>query len=165
MASTDRIPTQTRSLFLSTFLLVCVATGAANASGGLECKIEDNAVRFDVSAGVTHGMGSPTFNFKGELAVRDRRIAEDLRSVSFDGDNRPQYWLDDKELRLVLYKERTADKAFGSIELTIRTEISDRDTTGNFTGTYKLSISDPATSTSGDGGTTDFTGAVTCFAE
>lgn len=161
---TDRTPTQMRSSFLLAPLLMLVAIHSANASGRLACDIEDSAVRLNVSAGVTHGMGSPTFNFKGDLTVLNDKIAEDLRRVTFDGDDRAQYWLDDKELRLVLYKERVVDKAFGSVELTIRTTAHDDDGGGSFAGTYKLSIAD-ATASTGDDNTIDYTGAVTCFAE
>lgn len=154
-----------RSIFLFAPLLMLAAIHPANASGGLSCDIQDNAVRFNVRAGVTHGMGSPTFNFKGELTVLNNKIAEDLRRATFDDGDRPQYWLDDKELRLVLYKERVADKAFGSVELTIRTAAADDDGGGSFAGTYKLSIADAAASTAGDGNTIDYAGAVTCFAE
>lgn len=143
--------------------LLAIAISSANASGGIACDIEDTSVRLNVRAGVTHGMGSPTFNFKGDLTVRNDKIAEDLRRVTFDDGDRPQYWLDDKELRLVLYKERVADKAFGSVELIIRTAADDDG--GSFAGTYKLSIADATASTGSDSKTIGYTGAVTCFAE
>ncbi|MGN6311084.1 MAG: hypothetical protein ACTHNN_16215 [Xanthobacteraceae bacterium] len=136
---------------------------SANASGGMACDIDDATVQLNVRAGVTHGMGSPTFNFRAELTVLNDKIAEDMRRVTFDVGDRPQYWLDDKELRLVLYKERVIDKAFGSVELIIRTTADDDG--GSFAGTYKLSIADATASTGSDSNTIDYTGAVTCFAE
>lgn len=54
-------------------------------------------------------------------------------------------------------------KAFGSVELIIRTAADDDG--GSFAGTYKLSIADATASTGSDSNTIDYSGAVTCFAE
>ncbi len=142
--------------------LAVMATPAA-ASGGLECSIKDKSLRFAVNAGVTRGMGSPSFDFRGKLEVLDKVVALDLRDVTFDGGDRPQYWLDGKELRLLLYKERGADKPFGSVELEIRTKVAGGNDSGVFRDSYKLSVYDLSGDDSRAGKTTTFAGKVACF--
>lgn len=149
-------------ILLGGFLLAATALPAA-ASGGLECTIKDKSVRFTVNAGITSGMGRPTFNLKGELAIVDRAVAQDLRAVTFAADDRPQYWLDGKELRLVLYKERQGDKPFGSVELELRAKAAGDD--GTFRGTYKLSTYDMSGSDSGEGKATTLRGKIACSVE
>lgn len=147
---------------LGGYFLAAAALPAA-ASGGLECSIKDKAVRFTVNAGVTSGMGQPTFNLKGDLELLDRTVAQDLRVVAFGNGDRPQYWLDGKELRLVLYKEREGDKPFGSVELELRAKAAGDD--GAFRGTYRLTTYDMSGSDSGEGKTTTLRGKIACSVE
>lgn len=150
------------TLFSAAILLVAAAA-PARATGSLDCKIDDNAVKLTASAIIPHGMGSPTLDFKADLMVSDQAIAEDLRIVSFDAGNRPQYWNDGEEVRMVLYKERTGAGPFGSVELSIRTRAPDGDDSIVQSGIFKLSIFDAATG--GNGDTKEITGAVTCSVE
>lgn len=149
-------------LILSGLFLVAAALPAV-ASGGLSCTAEDKSIRFNVEAGITSGMGGPTFNLRGQLDILDKVVAEDLRSITFGDADRPQYWLDDKELRLLLYKERAGDKPFGSVELELRAGIADEE--GTFRGTYALSVYDLAGSGNSEGKTTTLKGDISCFVE
>ena len=152
-----------RLQFLLSGPLLAATAFPAAASGGLECSIKDKSARFTVNAGVTSGMGSPTFNLKGELEMLDKSIAQDLRTIVFGDADRPQYWLDGKELRLILYKERGGDKPFGSVELELRAKSAGEE--GTFRGTYKLSAHDMSGSDSGEGKTTTLRGKISCFVE
>lgn len=119
----------------SLFLMAAVVPAAA--SGGLDCSIKDKSVDFTLSSGVTRGMGGPTFNLKADLKILKKGVVEDFRAMVLDDGNRPQYWLDDKELRLIFYREREGDKPFASVELEIRAK-SIGDDAGTYNGTYKL---------------------------
>lgn len=143
-------------------LLLTTAALPVAASGGLECSAKDKSTRLSVNAGVTRGLGSPTFNLKGELEVLDKRITEDLRRMTFGDADRPQYWLDAKDLRLILYKEGDSDKPFGSVELELLAKIVRE---GDFRGTYKLSIRDVSGDSGGEAKTTILRGRITCFVE
>lgn len=121
---------------LGGFLLAATALPAA-ASGGLDCSIKDKSVQFTLNSGVTHGMGGPTFNLKAELKILRKGIVEDFRTVALDDGNRPQYWLDGKDLRLLFYREREGNGPFASVELEIRTKATGDDE-GTYNGTYKL---------------------------
>jgi hypothetical protein len=151
--------------FLLPGLLLAAAASPAFASGGLDCSAEDKRVKLSVNSGVTHGMGGPTFNFHAELELYAKTVAEDLRRLSFDDRNRPQYWLDGKELRLLLYKEREADKPFGSVEVEIRTRAAGEPDEGTYKGSYKVAVYDGGEDGTGEGKIATFAGKVECFAE
>ncbi|RNJ43742.1 hypothetical protein B5V01_13845 [Mesorhizobium erdmanii] len=147
--------------------IICVAmllasAGTALASGGIWCNVDDAAVTFDVGAGVTRGMGGPTFNFRGDLEIKARPAGDGLRKTVFEDSNLTQYWLDDKELRLNIYHEHEVENAFNSVELTILTKASDE---GVYDGQYTLAVYDKAADTDKDGKPMELTGKVSCGAE
>jgi len=108
----------------------------AAASGGLSCNAEDQSVKIVIESGVTRGMGSPIFNFRGVLEVLEKGVADDLRRTEFTGEDLAQYWLDAKSLKLLIYRERTGDKPHGYVELTIETQPGDDE--GTYDGPYQL---------------------------
>jgi len=147
--------------------IICAAmllssAGTAFASGGIWCNVDDTAVTFDVGAGVTRGMGGPTFNFRGDLEIKARPAGDGLRKTVFEDSNLTQYWLDDKELRLNIYHEHEVETAFNSVELTILTKASDE---GVYDGQYTLAVYDKAADTDKDGKPMELTGKVSCGAE
>jgi hypothetical protein len=147
--------------------IICVtmlflSAGSAVATGGIWCSVDDAAVKFQVDAGVTTGMGGPTFNFRGDLEIKARPVGDQLHKTVFEDSNLTQYWLDNKELRLNIYHEQEVAKRFSSVELTILTKASDE---GVYDGEYKLGVYDSAADKAGDGKTVDLTGKVSCGAE
>jgi hypothetical protein len=119
---------------------VLLACGAASASGGIDCGAKDRKLEFNLHAGVTRGMGSPIFAFQGKVDIKDKSIAADLRKTSFSMDHVAQYWVDGKDLRLLLYREREGNKPHGYVELVIYTK-SAGDEIG-YDGTYELTVYD-----------------------
>lgn len=148
-----RLPILLAGLILSATALPAVATGT------LGCAIKDKSVRFTLHAGMTRGMGYPTFSLKGEMQVLDKNVAPDLRAVSFADLDRPQYWMNSKELRMVLYTERNTDRPFASVELELLTKAAGDD--GSYGGTYKLTIHDMSTG-GGEGKTVTLRGKTGC---
>ncbi|MER9295977.1 hypothetical protein NKI38_05680 [Mesorhizobium sp. M0621] len=147
--------------------IICVATllssaSAAFASGGIWCNVDDAAVTFDVGAGVTRGMGGPTFNFRGDLEIKARPVGDHLRKTVFEGSNLTQYWLDGKELRLNIYREHQLADTYNYVELTILTKTTDE---GVYDGQYTLAVYDKSADTDKDGKTVELTGKVSCGAE
>ncbi|AZO64871.1 MULTISPECIES: hypothetical protein [unclassified Mesorhizobium] len=150
-----------RTIFCVTTLLL--SAGAASASGGIWCSVDDNAaVKFEVEAGVTRGMGGPTFNFRGDLEILGRPVGDDLRKTMFEDSNLTQYWLDGKELRLLVYREHEVANTYSSVELTILTKASEE---GVYDGRYSLAIYDGAAAADKDGKPVELTGKVSCGAE
>ncbi|ESY68251.1 hypothetical protein NKJ90_06070 [Mesorhizobium sp. M0051] len=139
-----------------------LSASAAFASGGIWCNVDDDAVAFDVGAGVTRGMGDPTFNFRGDLEIKTRPVGDDLRKTVFEDSNLTQYWLDGKELRLNIYREHQLADTYNYVELTILTKTSDE---GVYDGQYTLAVYDKSADTDKDGKTVELTGKVSCGAE
>lgn len=136
--------------------------GPALASGGFSCEAKDDAASFLLESGVTHGMGGPAFNFRGTIDITAKDVPDDLRKMSFAQENLAQYWLDGKELRLVVYREREAEKPHGYVELTILTSTTEE---GSTEGTYALSVYDVGPEGSAEGRTVEAKGKVGCFVE
>ncbi|MET2829379.1 hypothetical protein ABVQ20_20630 [Mesorhizobium shangrilense] len=147
-----------RTIICATMLLL--SANAAFASGGIWCSADDAAVKFQLDAGVTNGLGNPTFNFRGSLEILGRPIGDDLRKTVFENSNLTQYWLDDRELRLLVYHEHEASKMFSSVELTILTKATEE---GVYDGQYTLTVYDSTADT--DRKSVDFSGKVSCGAE
>ncbi|MBZ9724394.1 hypothetical protein LB554_10575 [Mesorhizobium sp. CO1-1-11] len=147
--------------------IICVtmlflSAGTAFATGGIWCTVDDPQVKFQVDAGVTTGMGGPTFNFRGDLEIKARPTGDPLRKTVFEDANLTQYWLDDEELRLNIYHEQQVAKVYSSVELTILTRASDE---GVYDGHYKLAVYDSTADKESDGKPVDLTGKVSCGAE
>ncbi|MBZ9976264.1 hypothetical protein [Mesorhizobium sp. BR-1-1-10] len=147
--------------------IICVtmlflSAGTAFATGGIWCTVDDPQVKFQVDAGVTTGMGGPTFNFRGDLEIKARPTGDPLRKTVLEDANLTQYWLDDKELRLNIYHEQQVAKIYSSVELTILTRASDE---GVYDGHYKLAVYDSTADKESDGKPVDLTGKVSCGAE
>ena len=133
---------------------------AASASGGIGCSLSDNKAEFEINAAVTHGMGGPVFQLDATAGIKDPAIAKDLAMTAFDRSHLAQYWLDGKEMRLLLYRERANDLPHGYAELTILTEAADE---GEYKGAYAIRVFD--TGASPEGRTWEIAGDVTCFVE
>ena len=141
-----------------------VSTGIAAASGGLHYSTDDKAVAFELEGGVTRGMGSPLFSFRGELDIKDHAVADDLRKTSLGREHVAQYWLGGEDLKLLLYREREGDKAHGYVELLIETAARGEADEGLYEGRYALSVFDTQ-GDAGEGMTFDVAGDVVCSAE
>lgn len=142
--------------------MLCGVVPAA-ASGGLSCNAEDKSAKFSIESGVTRGMGSPVFNFRGVVEILEKGVAEDLRKIEFTGEHLAQYWLDGQSLKLLLYRERTGDKPHGYVELTIETQAGDDE--GTYNGPYRLVVFDMTGDTTGEGKTVNLDGQAYCFVE
>lgn len=147
---------------IMTAMSILLAAGPAVASGGLSCGAKDEAVKLTIESGVTRGMGSPVFDFRGEIEILDNAVAQDLRKMSFDKAHLAQYWLDGEELRLIVYREREADKPHGYVEVMVKTKSGDE---GDYIGQYSVTVFDMADATGGEGKTFNFSGRATCLVE
>lgn len=145
-------------------LLACMTAtaGPALASGALWCDADDGKAVFSIQAGITRGLGNPLFSFQGELEVKDKSVAEDLRKSTFEMGNLTQHWLDAEDMRLQLYRERPGDGPGGEVELLILAKAIDEAT---FEGTYTLTVSDMTGVTSGEAKRWEAKGKVSCGAE
>src|SRR3954469_12696105 len=111
----------------------------ADASGGLFCNAEDGPLTFSVQAGLTRGNGA-FFNFRGELHARLAEAPAAFRDLKLVGRDLIQHWLDEREAKLLIYRERTA-APYGSVTLRVEARHADTDEEGSYQGSYVLTIS------------------------
>jgi hypothetical protein len=136
-------------------------SSGAHASGGFGCDADDGNVSFLFESGVTRGMGSPVFNFRGSVDIKSQEVAEDLRKVEFDGAHLAQYWSEDGQLNLVIYREREGDKPHGYVQVVIRTKGDEE----GYAGSYDLTVFDGVDDATPEGKTYSATGKVECILE
>jgi len=139
---------------------ILISAVPALASGGASCANDGGDVAIDFSAGITHGMGGPVFSLTATVDAK-AEAADDLKKGSFAKENLAQYWLDDKEMKFLLYREREGAGEFGSVELLIVTKPVGDDI--GYDGTYKLTLSDMTGG--GEGKNTALEGKVVCSVE
>lgn len=140
-------------------------SGNAFASGGIWCETEAAPAEINVHGGVSRGMGGQLFSFEGKVAIADQSVPEDLRKLEFTREHVAQYWFDGDSVNLVLYRERDADKLYGSVEISVETKAKEGDDEeGSYAGSYKVMVS-YATDENSEGKQVDLTGAINCFAD
>ncbi|MDP3896566.1 MAG: hypothetical protein Q8Q62_07810 [Mesorhizobium sp.] len=133
----------------------------AHASGGFGCDADDKNVSFLFESGVTRGMGSPVFNFRGNVEIKAKEVAADLRRLEFDGAHLAQYWSEDGQLNLVIYREREGDKPHGYVQVVIRTKGDEE----GLSGSYELTAFDGVNDATPEGRTYSASGKVECIME
>jgi hypothetical protein len=93
-------------LILIAFAFLFLGVMPALATASLTCEAEDKSIAFSVQAalgGVRHGQ---VVNFGGSLEVKARGVPADLRKLELGPDDRQQSWIDDKQFKLEIYRER-----------------------------------------------------------
>jgi len=149
-------------LTLSTLLLL---SSSAFASGGIWCETEANPAQINVRGGVSRGMGGQLFNFEGKSAIADKAVPEDLRNLEFSQQHVTQYWFDGELLKLLLYRERDAEKPFGYVEISIETQArKGDDEEGSYTGGYHVTVFD-GTDENAEPKRMEFSAPIACFAD
>ncbi len=143
--------------FLS--LAVLLATAPAHASEGLSCEANDKAVKLTIEAGISSGVGSGFFSFKGELDILAPGTPKDFRKLTFGRDHLTQQWLDNRNLKLRIYRERDGEP-HGYVDIVIEAWPRKGDEF-EFRGGYVLTIFD-IPKPGADGITTSLKGRVTC---
>ena len=142
--------------------MIALSGGVAFAAGGISCAVEDDAAVLSLEGGVTHGMGGALFSFAGQAELRSPEVADDLRATSFGREHVAQYWFDDRELKLRLYREREGDAPHGYVEIVLETT-ADRD--GTYRGDYAATVHDMTEAANGEAATQEISGAITCSGE
>ena len=143
------------------FVYTLLFSPAAQASGGLWCTIEDHNLSMTVESGVTHGLGSPLFNFRAAAELKAEGIAPDFRKLTLD-DKLVHHWLDNDESRLSFYIEREQGE-YGSVEIVIETAGDPEE--GDLPGTYQVAYFESARQTAGNDGYLRFEGKASCGGE
>ena len=134
---------------------------AVLASGGLWCDAKDEALEFGVSGGLERGPGADLFNFEGNLHIHLETVPKAARDFSFGDADVSQRWLDDKALKLQLFREQMSGPC-DYVNLVIETKAIDE---GVYAGTYVLTVALPTAARGGEEATVEARGTVKCGAE
>ncbi|BAT60673.1 hypothetical protein GJW-30_1_03222 [Variibacter gotjawalensis] len=150
--------------------LLCAIAGTmmlimpqAYATGSLHCEAEDKSLTFQVSGVVSRGVGSRIMNFKGESQIKLPKIADDLKTLSYEQDHLVHSWLSGRELKLHLYREREGEKRHGYVEIVIETTLKSK-TEGAYAGKYNAEVYDLPEGAS-ETKPVKFNGAIRCSAD
>ncbi len=152
-----------RAVRLSGAVLLLGMATSAHASGGLNCEARDKAVKLALEAGVGRGAGSGFFSFNGQLEIMAPGAPKDFEKLQFEKDHLTQQWLDDRNLKLRIYRERDGEP-HGSIDIVIEAWPRKNAEDLEFRGAYTLTIFDIPTG-GRDGKTMVLKGRVNCSAE
>lgn len=141
-------------------VLLAAGAATAQASAGLSCEAHDKSVKLVIEAGISRGVGDDIFSFRGELEILATGVPKDFQQVSFDKDNLTQRWLDSRNLKLRLYRERSGEP-HGSIDIVIEAWPRKGAEDIEFRGGYVLTVFD-IPKPGADGKTLILKGRVTC---
>jgi hypothetical protein len=144
---------------VTAFLFLFVAI-PAHASEGLSCEASDKAAKLSIGAGISRGVGSGFFSFKGELDILAPGTPKDFRKLAFGRDHLTQQWLDDRNLKLRIYREREGEPD-GYVEIVIEAWPKKNSEDLEFRGGYLLTIFD-IPKAGADGKTTILKGRINC---
>jgi len=140
-------------------VMLMLAAVPADASAGLSCEADDKAVKLSVEAGFSRGLGDDVFSFKGNLAILTPGAPADFRTIEFEKDNLTQRWIDSRNLKLRIYRER-AGEPHGYVDIVIEAWPRKGDEI-EFRGGYLLTIFD-IPKPGADGKTSTLKGRVNC---
>ena len=139
--------------------LLCAAP--AMASGGLSCEGEHKGASVVVESGMGRGIPGSFLDFQGRIEFGDESVAADLRTMDIKREDLAENWLDDKTLKLHIYRERTGDAPHGYVDLVINTWPKEE---GTYSGSFVLTAFD-ASGAGAEGTRISVQGKVSCFVE
>lgn len=151
-----------RTISFAACLLTTLAATAAHGSAGMSCETSDKAVKLALEVGISRGMGDTFFSFKGELDILTPTAPKDFRKLGLGRDNLTHHWLDHRNLKLRIYREREGEP-HGSIELVIEAWPRKDADDFEFRGGYTLTMFD-IPKAGAEGKTTVLKGRVSCAA-
>jgi hypothetical protein len=140
------------------------AAGVAQASAGFSCSVEDKALKVGVEGAFSRGVGEGVINFAGKLEVLAKATPDDLRNVDLEREHLTQTWINGRDLKLRMYRERTGNALpHGYVELVMETRQSARDEL-EYAGTYVLTVHHLASEQDSEGKTFTARGKARCSA-
>jgi len=125
-------------------MLLGIGIGAADvaqASAGFSCSVEDKTLKLAVEGAFSRGVGEGVINFGGKLEVLAKATPDDFRSVALEREHLTQTWINGRDLKLRMYREREGNALpHGYVELVLETrQIGARDEL-EYAGSYVLTV-------------------------
>ena len=137
--------------------------GTAQASAAFSCSIEDKALKLAVEGAFSRGVGEGVINFGGKLEVLAKATPADLRNIDLEREHLTQTWINGRDLKLRMYRERTGSAPHGYVELVVETRQSPRDEL-EYAGSYVLTVHHLTSEQDSEGKTFTARGKARCSA-
>lgn len=134
----------------------------AHATASLSCEVDDTSMALTISGVISRGLGARIMNFAAEGKLKAPGVADDLRALKYEQEHLVHTWLDGKDLKLLVYREREGNR-HGYVQITIETKLKPK-SDGEYRGRYVAEVHDLPEGAS-EGKTTKLRGAITCSAE
>src|SRR5262249_10920284 len=128
----------------------------ALATGTLWCEADDQVLTFRARSGLSRGINGSFLDFTADLQVKLDGVPPDFRQLQLDEAGLSHRWLDNKQLKLRLDRERAAGPG-GYLVLVVATDAVEE---GQYRGRYELTAFD--TANDGRGRTWEARGNVSC---
>lgn len=100
------------------------------------CNTDDAAITFAMRSGVSRGISGGFLNFTADLAIKLADVPADFAKLHFDEAAVTQHWLDGKEFRLELARERESGPS-GYMLFDVLTKLVSE---GQYRGRYTLRV-------------------------
>jgi hypothetical protein len=140
--------------FLLSLAALAALSSPAFATGGFSCSVKDKNLTLDAEAGFSYSIGGGLLNFRGTFELPKKLAPKGLERVTLTPSHLAHDWLYDGELRLLLHAETEGDLPFGSVDIIVKTKMTDDETT--YDGDYKLILN------RADADSVEHTGKVSC---
>ena len=125
---------------------------------------EDKTLKLSVEGAFSRGVGEGVINFGGRIEVLAKTTPDDFRSVDLEREHLTQTWINGRDLKLRMYREREGNAApHGYIELLLETRQSSRDEL-EYTGSYVLTVFHLKSGQDSEGKTLSARGKAKCSA-
>ena len=143
----------------SALAALLLASAPAFASGGFSCSADDRTLKFNADGALMRRPGMNFINLGAALEIRLDAVREALRSWTFGEADVSQKWLDDRELKLQIYREWQSGDLTSFMVFVVEARAV---TEGVYRGRYELTLNDAA---SGGATSSPRHGKVGCFVE
>ena len=148
-------------ILAATLAILALVPRPALATGGFSCSVADRNLKLNAEGAFSHGAGAGVVNFGGSLEVLAKAAPEDLRKLDLAQEHLTQRWLSAKDLRLLVYRERSGSGPHGSVELILQT-IRRGGEEAPYRGSYVLNIYFLSADGSSEGRTITLRGPAEC---
>ncbi|QUR65783.1 hypothetical protein [Mycobacterium spongiae] len=120
---------------------VVLGPATASATGGFDCRIDDNNLELDFTG--SYGRSIPSIHtVSGEFQSKDARTSKSLREFRLRSSDLLQQWWQGNDLKLLIYRETQGENPFASVELIIETSQLPSDDS-RYAGNYTLTMWPP----------------------
>ena len=121
-------------------LLLCISllsVSQAAAADRFNCATDEVPIKLSIDTAFNDDPAQKLIHFRGIWSLAELALPEDLRNARLDSEALTHSWIDDRDLRLHLYKETAGEKRFASVNLVVAVQKSETEAK-TYRGSYTL---------------------------